>query len=544
MDTQAKGRPILAYNPLNIEREDIVEASIKFQNGNQTGVRVVGPDGKEVPAQLSPGKDGEKKVVFLAKVPSIGYAVFDVQPGESAGSSSELKVSESSLENARYRVKLDENGDVSSIFDKKVNRELLSAPVRLAISTDNPEHWPAWNMDFADEQRAPRAYVSGPAKIAVVENGPARVALQIERETEGSKFVQQVRLSAGDAGNRVEFVNAIDWKTKDANLKAAFPLAASNKMATYNWEVGTIQRPNAEERQFEVASHFWIDLTDQNGGFGATVLTDCKNASDKPNDNTLRLTLLRTPGTRGGYPDQGTQDIGHHDITFGLAGHEDDWRQAQTDWQAYRLSNPLVAFETTSHTGPLGKQFSLLTVNNSRVRVMAVKKAEQSDEVVLRIVELNGKSANNIHVHFAAPIVAAREINGQEQPVGAAAVQGGELVTSLRGYQPRSFALKLGNATKKVLPPQFAEVKLPYDASVASVDGKPATGCFDCNYDRPSSTPQGKALPAEMLPAKLEYAGIAFNLAPAGGPKPNAVITDGQSIKRSGRASSENLGTA
>ncbi len=44
-----------------------------------------------------------------------------------------------------------------SIFDKKINRELLSAPIRLAISTDNPEHWPAWNMDFEDEQRAPQS---------------------------------------------------------------------------------------------------------------------------------------------------------------------------------------------------------------------------------------------------------------------------------------------------------------------------------------------------------------------------------------------------
>src|SRR5207248_5773044 len=56
-------------------------------------------------------------------------------------------------------------------FDKKLNNELLSSPIRLAISTDNPEHWPAWNMDFADEQRAPRSYVSGSPKITVIENG-------------------------------------------------------------------------------------------------------------------------------------------------------------------------------------------------------------------------------------------------------------------------------------------------------------------------------------------------------------------------------------
>jgi alpha-mannosidase len=530
MDTQTQGTPIVVYNPLNIARSDVVEASIRFPNGAPLGVGVTGPDGKEVPAQLAGEKDGVTKILFLATVPSVGYSVFDVRPGEGGSASSELKVSESSLENARYTVKLDQNGDVSSIFDKKLNRALLSGPMRLAISTDNPEHWPAWNMDFADEQRPPRSYVSGSPKITMVENGPARIAVQVERETEGSKFVQQVRLAAGDAGNSVEFVNAIDWKTKEANLKATFPLSATNRMATYNWDIGTIQRPTEDERQFEVASHQWVDLTDQSGSYGATVLADCKNGSDKPSDNTIRLTLIRTPGTRGGYTDQGTQDIGHHDINFGLAGHGGDWRPGQTDWLAHRLNDPLVAFESTKHPGFLGKEFSLARIDNNRVRMLALKKAEQSDEIVVRVVELDGKPANNVHIHFAAPLTAAREINGQEQPLGSAMIQSGDLVTSFTAYQPRSFAVRLAAAPKKVAPLQFAPVNLPYDTSVASLDNKPASGCFDCNFDRPNFSPQGKALPAEMLPEKVDYAGISFTLAAAGGPKPNAVTAAGQTI--------------
>src|SRR5437667_12476313 len=315
-NTESKGAAIVFYNPLNIEREDIVEASVNFNGGAPRAVRVVAPDGKEVPAQLTNGK-----VLFVAKVPSVGFAVYDVQPADSFFSWGDLKVTETSLENARYRVAIDKKGDVSSIFDKKLDRELLSAPIRLAISTENRRQWPAWNMDFEDEQRPPRAFVSGPAKFRVVENGPARVAVELERETEDSKFVQTISLSNGDAGNRVEFRNVIDWKTKQANLKATFPVAAANNLATYNWDIGTVQRPNAEERQFEVASHQWIDLTDQTGAYGATILTDCKNGSDKPDDKTVRLTLVRTPGTRGGYADQGTQDLGRHEILFGLAGH-------------------------------------------------------------------------------------------------------------------------------------------------------------------------------------------------------------------------------
>jgi alpha-mannosidase len=521
LDTQVKGTAIVVYNPLNIAREDVVEATVSFPGGLPNAVRVFGPDGIEVPAQLSNGK-----VLFVAKTPSVGFNVYDVQAANSA-SSSTLKVSESSLENTRYRVSLNSNGDVSSVFDKRTARELLSAPIRLAILTDNPRQWPAWNMDFEDVQRAPRAFVSGKVKLSVVEEGPARISVAVVRETEGSKFVQMISLAAGDAGNRVEFSNLIDWNTKQGNLKATFPLAATNKLATYNWDIGTIQRPNAAERQFEVGSHQWIDLTDQSGSFGATVLTDCKNGSDKPDDQTIRLTLVRTPGTRGGYADQGTQDLGRHEIKFGLTGHSGDWRKDRTDWQGYRLNQPLIAFQTSSQPGSLTKSFSLLRLNNDRVRVLALKKAELTDEVVVRLVETDGAAADNVRLIFAVPVVAAREVNAQEQPIGPARITAGELVTSFRPFQPKTFALKLGPSRTRVTAIQSQPVALDYDLSVAARTGRPADGSFDWMPNNQNAS-QGKSLPAELLPREITYGGIRFHLGSVG--KPNAVVARGQSI--------------
>jgi alpha-mannosidase len=516
LDTEGKGVPLVVFNPLNIAREDVVGASVNFPGGVPKAAHVTGPDGKEVPAQISNGK-----VIFVAKTPSVGYAVYDVQLGLGASAATTLKVSENSLENQYYRVKLNADGDVASIFDKSIGRELLAAPARLAISYDNPLHWPAWNMDWDQEQAAPKAYVGGPAKIRVVENGPARVAVEVSRETAGSKFVQTISLSAGDAGKRVEFANAIDWNTKESNLKASFPLVASNQMATYNWDIGTIQRPSAEPKKFEVPSHQWIDLTDISGEFGATILTDCKNGSDKPNDHTIRLTLIRTPGTRGGYSDQGTQDIGHHEFLYGIAGHAADWRQAQTDWQAQRLNDPLIAFESPRHPGSLGKEFSLLKVSNPRIRVLALKKAEQGDEIIVRLVELDGKPQPDVRISFGTPITAAREVNGQEQPLGTATVNGGTLVTSFSAYQPRTFAVRLTALPAKVAAVHSASVTLHYDLATASNDGTHSAGGFDRD---------GNALPAEMLPAQITFNDVQFQLAPAKTGTANAVVAKGQTI--------------
>jgi alpha-mannosidase len=530
LDTQAKGTAVVVFNPLNMAREDVVEANVALPAGT-TFVRVTGPDGQPAPAQYENGK-----VLFLAKVPSVGYSVYDVEAATEAGLSilkatlrqgsgrggGAVNTPPTAIENERYRVTLDNNGDVSSIFDKSIDRELLSAPIRLAISSDHPSQYPAWNMDFEQEQAPPRVYVRG-GQARIKENGPARVTLEVTRtNTEGSHFVQTVSLSAGGAGNRVEFGEVIDWKTLYANLKATFPLSATNEDATYNWGLGTVRRATASERQFEVASHQWIDLTDRSNTFGATILTDCKNGSDKPNSNTIRLTLLRTPGVDTGYTDQANQDWGHHEFTFGIAGHSGTWHDGDTDWQAYRLNQPLIAFQAAKHAGLLGKSFSLVSISNPRIQVMALKKAELSDEVILRMVEMDGRPQERVVVKFAGPITAARELNGQELPVaGNPTISNGTLVTNFTAYQPHTFALKLGPPAAKAAAVTSRPVTLTYDRAVASSDDTKTVSGFDS---------KGNAMPAEMLPAQLRFNGVDFNLAPAGTGKNNAVTAQGQSI--------------
>ena len=521
LNTEGHGVPLVIFNPLNIARTDVVEATVDFPGGMPKGVHVVGPDGNEEPAQIENGK-----VLFEASVPSVGFAVYAVESGavepSAAASPSPLRVSGHQIENEYYRVTIDDNGDVSSIFDKKLDRELLAAPARLAISYDNPKQWPAWNMDWDQEQSKPREYVGGTAKIRVLENGPVRVAIEVSRETAGSRFVQTVRLAAGDPGKRLEFGNVIDWDTRESNLKATFPLTASNEMATYNWDIGTIERPTAQPKKFEVPSHQWVDLTDMSGKFGATILTDCKNGSDKPNDHTVRLTLIRTPGTAGGYADQGTQDIGHHEFFYGIAGHADGWRDAQTDWQAERLNAPLIAFESPKHAGALGRNFSLVRVSNPRIRILALKKAEDSDEVIVRLVEMDGKPEPDVRISFAAPIASAREVNGQEQPLGAATVTAGALTASFSAYQPRTYALKLEASTTHVPGVRSTPVDLSYDLATATNDGEASTSGFDG---------RGNSLPAAMLPAQIAYHGVTFKLGPASARSRNAITAKGQTIR-------------
>ncbi|MGH9487339.1 MAG: glycoside hydrolase family 38 C-terminal domain-containing protein [Terriglobales bacterium] len=515
MDTRVPGVPVVVFNALNIARRDPVTVRVPLPAGTRA-VRVTGPDGRAVPAQL----DADGEVVFIAADPSIGYAVYSVAAAQRA-MASRLKVSPHELDNARYRVRINDAGDVASIFDKQLGRELLRAPMRLSLQTEKPTEWPAWNMDWDDQNKPPRAYVGGPAQIQVIEDGPARVMVQITRDSQGSHFVQTVSLAAG--AQRVVFGAAVDWKTAQSALMADFPLTASNRDATYSWDIGTIQRGNDNPRQFEVASHEWVDLTDASEAYGATLLTDVKTGSDKPNDHLVRLTLLYTPAVNRryrAYSDQATQDWGHHIMKFGLAGHAGDWRQSDTEWQGFRLNVPLVAFVAPKHAGRLGRSFSLLRVDNPRVRVLALKKAEQGNDVVVRLVELDGQEESNVHLHFAAPVLSLRTVNGQEQPVPAAGpvhVAHGEIVAGFSAYQPRTFEVKLAPLGEE--PVRTQAVSLDYDLAAATPDGTPTTAGFDG---------KGDSYPAEMLPRSLTYAGVPFTLADPSGA--DAVVARGQSI--------------
>jgi alpha-mannosidase len=533
LDTKGEGVPVIVFNPLSIAREDVAEANLEFRGGAPSGVRVIGPDGKEVPSQTEGTGSGGTRVMFVAKVPSMGFAVYHVESMNEPTSDmdSQLKVTQSSLENARYKIELNSEGDVTRIYDKKLQRELLSAPMQLAFQTEKPSQWPAWNMDWSDQSKPPRGYVDGPAKITIEEIGPVRVALRVEREAEGSKFAETIRLSAGDAGNRVEFANAIDWKTREAALKATFPLTASNEDATYNWGAGTIERPTDNEKTFEMASHRWFDLTDKSGDFGVTILSGAKTGSDKPSENTLRLTLLYTPGISDAdqeYRDQATQDWGHHEFVYGLTSHAGGWQTSDAAWQAYRLDDPLIAFEdesAESHEGVLGKSVSLLKTSSDDVRVMAFKKAENSDETVVRVVEMSGKPASDVRLTFASPVVAAREINGQELPIGAASVSKGELIVNLGPYEIKSYAVKLAGPRARVAPLMSHAVTLHYDVAAATNTGAKANGASG-GFDG-----AGDSFAAEMLPVRISYSGVEFQLARAATGAKDAVAAHGQTIE-------------
>ena len=261
MDTRAKGVAVVVFNPLSVQRQDVAEATVAYEDTPPKTVDVVGPNGQWTPAQIVGRDEHHLKILFLATAPSVGFAVYDVRPSTAAPTPTELRVDQNSLENLRYRVTLNADGDIASIYDKTNQRESLSGPARLAFLHQKPAQYPAWNMDWSDRQKPPYAMVEGPATVRIVENGPVRVAIEVDRQSQGSRFIQRIRLGAGEAGDRIEIASTIDWQTRESSLEAVFPLGVSNPLATYESQSAAVQRGNNTDKKFEVPQQQWFDLT-------------------------------------------------------------------------------------------------------------------------------------------------------------------------------------------------------------------------------------------------------------------------------------------
>ena len=521
MDTRVKHTPVVVYNPLSIEREDIVEANVVADNP-WTALRVTDADGKEVPAQLTRYADGRQYFIFAARVPSMGYATFDLQKDVPCTvSPDDFTITDNVMENWKYRVTLDPaTGDIKSLYDKTLSQEMFTSNLRLALMQCSSTSWPAWEIPYTATKNT-SIYVNNSDKtlsISIAEDGPLRKAFRIERTRLGSTFVQYIRLTSTGADERVDVENEVDWQSKGYLLKLEANLTGTNANATYDNSLGFLSRGVSTEAYYEYCGHQWADQTASSGKYGLSILNDCKYGWDKPTNGRLRLSLVYSPGVSTNYTYQANQDLGLNQFRFSLFSHADKVGE-QTQWQSDRFNQPLLAFITDAHEGSLGKQFSFADVDNDKVAVRALKRAEDSDAYIIRFHELTGQAQQNVSVNFPTELVSVEEVNGIEETIGNATFEGSTMKFDIGAFGIKTFALKL-KQTEKEQKPEGVPVKLDYNVDMISLDGNRSDGLASA----------GSLYPGELLGRSLTYEGIDYEIGPSEARQKNMVRCEGQAI--------------
>lgn len=510
-----EGTPVMVSNP--VEADTKAAVTIYLDGIKTQYVRVFDDAGKEVKSQVNAEQNGVKEILFIAEVGSLGYRVYDVRPSDiPCRLESDLKINtENILENEKYVVTLNKMGNITSILDKTLGeKELLKEPVILGLfKYTGSKDWPAWEMNFKEANkeadRIPRL-----VSVSIEETGPARAAFKVvQQDKNRSRFTYYIALTSG--GKCVEVYSEIEWQNLCTMAKHRFSFTCSNKQATFDLGLGAIKRGNMSEKLFEVPAQKWADITDESGEYGVSVISECKYGWDKFSDDTLRLTVLHTP--RKNYridSMQSMMDIGLNRYSFAIFSHAGEDLSA-TQLEARKFVQPLTAYACAKHAGALGSAYSFGSVSSNQVILRAVKKAEDSEEIVVRLNEGAGSALDKFTLSLGESIESAREIYASEEPLGDAVVEDGKLVASFTPYQIRSFALTLKKSGVQAQKPVSKPAQLEFDKNVITSNGQD-TGDFEKN------------IPRELIPNVITANGVDFEIAKT---DKNACVMKGQTVK-------------
>ena len=535
LDTQVEGTPLVVYNPLSHIRTDIVEGSMMCAQ-RPYDMKVIGPDGEEVLSQITgyDEKTGQVSFIFAATVPTLGYAVYDIRLGEKSQLTSDLLADESArqISNGRYSVTINANGDIQKVYDTQNARALINSAVRQQMIYDHEDTWPAWEISYTDVCRSPSEYVSGDADIRLVEDGPLRKSFRICRHTAGSTFVQYVRMTA--LSNRIDCVNEVDWHSPERMLKVNFPFSFSTGKDTYDISLGTIQRGVRSSNEYEVCGHQWADHSSTS--YGVSILNDCKYGWDKPDAKNLRLTLHHTPSCKN-YDHQANMDIGPNRYTYSIFPHDGKWSQ-ETQMEAAHLNQPLVGFVVPKHTGEMGRTLPFVSLNTDKVSIKALKKAEETDELIVRVYEWCGQDQKDVSLRFPAEILSVREVNAlEEEDTSHLSTINYQLSTDsitfdIGHYQPKTFAVRL---------------KSPSVEGIERGEGTPATFAYNIDvmsYDKQRGNANTSystyAYPAELIPDTLVVDDVRFAMGDRTDGKSNAMRISGMNTIALNREDGQN----
>ena len=292
-----------------------------------------------------------------------------------------------------------------------------------------------WDIDIYYKEKMWK--INDVQNIEVIEQGPVRSTLKVERKFLESKIIQKIHIY--NDIERIDFETFADWKEKDVLVKAAFPVEINAKEATYEIQYGNVTRPTHNNTSwdvaaFEVCGHKWADLSE--GDFGVSLLNDSKYGHDIK-DGNMRLTLLKS--TCDPNPDADKEE---HFFTYSIYPHTGTWKEAKTVNQAYQLNTPLFTKVCEENKGILDNKLSLASVNKDNVMIEVIKKAEDSDDLIIRLYEFHNKRTN-VDLSFFKNIESAVECNLLEDDLSSVNINGNSINFIIKPFEIKTLKVRL-----------------------------------------------------------------------------------------------------
>jgi alpha-mannosidase len=438
---KSRGNRFAVFNPLGWERDEQVVLTIP---GRHADVAVRNGGGELLPHQvLRRGRSATTVLCRVSSLPPFGFAALTAEPAAAgAPQESPFAASGGAVRTPLYDLTFAPDGSIASLKDLRrgVDVFLEGQPGNaFQIFRDRPKQWEAWEID-PEYEKNPLDILRFQSR-ASVESGPLRLVLR-SRWSVGSRSSILQDLVLYRDSPRIDFVTVVHWHEAQTLLKAAFPIAVPASSVTYEIQFGALERSSRpagpwDAAKFEVPGQQWADVSAV--GSGVSLLNDCKYGYDAA-DSRLRLTLIRSPH----YPhpvepwwlhDEAVTDQGEHRFTYALFPHAGDWRSAETVRRARELNVPPLVVRGAPRTGE-----SLIDISSPAVLVDAVKRAEGSGSLIVRLHEAHG-SAAECDVRAGFPLRGAAECDLEERRTADLPLRGRTVRLSFSPFEIKTLEL-------------------------------------------------------------------------------------------------------
>lgn len=389
------------YNPLGQTRSVAVELPLTPEQGATVNGQPVATQ------QLS-------ATTALVQVPEVApFAFATITPVKQAAVAvPAAKPLGQTYETAELKVKFDAAYNITSLYDKQAQREVVPAGGllnQLVVYQDLPTEYDAWNVDST--YHAKSWPVTTVVSATIEGQGALRDTLHIVRRFEHSTIDTWLHFIHGTT--QIQIDCDLDWHDDHTFLRCENAVAVNATEASYDIQFGNLTRPvnkntSWEQAKFEVPAQKWADLSDN--GYGLSILTDAKYGYDAGYQH-LGVSLHRCPT----FPDP-QADTGHDRFTYTLFPHAGGWREAGTMQAALALNTPAVVWSDVA--APAQRTEAWVSVAQPNIIIDTIKPAEDDAAIILRAYEY-ANAQTTATITFQQALASADLCNLLEQPESA-----------------------------------------------------------------------------------------------------------------------------
>jgi alpha-mannosidase len=401
---------ILVYNDLSWQRKGIVTIDISEKKGTEWIVS--DNKGKTIPSQVV--VNGLKKTIsFLAEnIPSLGYTSFYLKKG-SMPATRGIKAGSNYYENRYYSIEFGPGG-ITGLFDKELKKQVFNTSkyaggdlLSLGYSGNGAGEF--IHITPTNYEGNETLGMKGESWTLTV-NGP--VSATFESVCLMKNFSVKQIITVYHNIKKIDFEYDIpDWPGEhNRQLRVAFPLNMNDSQITYDgpmsivnvgkdelnmsprgwsWE-GTYRQMPKEINPREIEN--FISASSQD--IGVTISTNLavadwidpgRESVDYPVLQAILLSSHKSCHYLGNWYHQ----TGSHHFKISFSSHPQGWKYGYHF--GVEGNHPLYSIlKDKPQKGPLPEELSFVSVSSPFVRVTALKKSDNDNSLIIRMVEMGG----------------------------------------------------------------------------------------------------------------------------------------------------------